>query len=658
MLLLAAGLGTARPADVRWGAPDHDAFAWLANAPQLTYIKTDVELRRSSYTPANGPAAEWDDLVLMPALGIQWGNYIYNPYLLKYTFLFEPQYYWQRIDGNAHPAVTREWMLNGTATVNLLAAKPYAVAMTYGRSHADVQADFFNSQTLDRENWSLLSGYRAGAVPVTVELEHLQDDRTTSSQEYITDQFKIWLHAAHDRKDGDMTMLDYQFNRFDNESTNAGGTYTSESRAHRALVTDRERFARSTLYSSLNVNRRESAGFASTDVNAFGNYVLTVTPSLDNFVNYSLSHNSANTTSALTNTVVAGLNHRLYESLGSHWEVHGTAADNDSGAASLRSTNGGASGTENYTKRLGDWGHLTINLSATYDVTDQQSNGGTLVIADESYAIPAVGPMIVRLKIPLVVMVTSVVKNNAPLDPDEWTIIKTSDPWQIQFFPGGAHSVASGDTILITYAVQSNPSGRYATRSYLAEIGLRFWHDQAGVRASYTRTANSVDAPGFVLQDLRQYQLGADVGWDGLHADATYTHQQSTFYSYKSFALSETYTRPLSRWTTVGVNCYQQWIDYPPAAGATPGRDQKLDFYSYMLRYDWRPTGTFDFSAEAGWQRQRGDAQDQDLFAARLYLNWTVGKLEAHLGFERENRQYVRDKFTRNYGFMRLRRNF
>jgi hypothetical protein len=657
LLVLTAAGGRVTAEELPWGV-DQEEPVWLPYLPQLEYIKMEADVKQSSYQRAGGATTDWSQVTLMSAVGIKWQSYIYHPDLLNYSLVLEPEYRWQRSGGSNSPALTRELVLNGSAGVNLLTVKPYATSVSFGRSHAEVQSDFFNSQTLDRQSWSLVSGYRAGAVPVTLTVEQSREDRSSISQDFVTKQLKIGLHAVYDRKSGDSTVMDYQFNRYANQSNAVSGSYSSQSSSHHVLVTDIEHFKSSTLSSILNLNEREAAGLSSTDVNTFLNYNLTLAPHLSNIYTYSFSDSLNDGSSYVQHSVTAGLNHQLYESLFSHLDLHGLRSTNQSAGANLNSSNYGIATSVSYNKRLGNWGHLGLGNSVSFELTDQQSSGGELTIPDESYTIPAVGPMIIRLKTRADRSITSITKNNVPLDASEWTAITTSDPWQIQFISGGAHSVTNGDVVVITYVVQPNPSGKYSTRAIASDIAFRFWHDQAGIRANYLTTKNHADSPGFVLQDIEQYQLGADVGWHGFHVDASYLNQRSTLYSYASHALSESYSRPLASHSTVGLNFYQQRNDFPAGRGSSTQPAQSLTYYSYMLHFDWRPSGNLGLNAEAGLRQQRGSLQDQNLFAARIYLNWILGKLEMHLGYEHENNQYVRDVYGRHYAFLKMRRNF
>jgi hypothetical protein len=64
------------------------------------------------------------------------------------------------------------------------------------------------------------------------------------------------------------------------------------------------------------------------------------------------------------------------------------------------------------------------------------------------------------------------------------------------------------------------------------------------------------------------------------------------------------------------------------------------------------------FRAEGGWQQQHGGGLDQDVFAARAYVDWSIGKLSVNLGYEYSDQQFIATSQSRNYAFLRLRRNF
>ena len=665
VLLALAAVSRGRAQDATWGIYREDPL-WTALIPRLTYIKTDVEAQRSSYQSSGGgnvPPLTW--VSVQPAVGIEWNNYVYHPDLLTYSLLFEPGYYWQNAQSGASSYNTDELMLNGHGTVNLLDIKPYATSLFFNRSHQDVQYDFFSPETVDSQGWGATTGYRDGPVPVSVTFEQSEDSRNALIQTFDTSQTKLNLHATNERKNEDRTQLDYQFNQYENATQGSGAQVSSDSNSHHVIVTDSERFKKSTLSTTVFYTEQEWQGNSQSDFNASTYYNLEHTPHLSSVYSYTFNDNFGNGYDAILNSAMAGINHQLYESLASHLDVHGSTLNSSfegtgpgSTSSSLDSTSFGTAGSLDYNKRLGNWGHLNINNSVNYDYTDQQAGGSETVIPSESYTLPASGPLLIRLRTLGDVAITGITKNNVPLDSSEWQAITGTDPWQVQFFSGGAHSVSNGDVVQITYVVQSNPSGSYSVFTYQGQVGLRFWGDRAGIHGGYNRTMNYTGTPGFVLQDIEELDGGADVSWHGFHAAASYADQRATFSSTRTYSLVEGYSTPLTLHSTVGLSFNQQWNSFSGGTQFGVVQPQDMTFYNYMLHYDWHPVGGLNFNAEAGYQQQRGGYYDEDLFAVRTYLDWFVGKLEFHLGYQHDNQQFTRERNDRDYVFLRMRRNF
>jgi hypothetical protein len=658
-LVLAAGVtrGWAQYAD--WGLEREDPL-WSEFVPQLRYLKMDVEAEQNSYT-FNGSGnnkLENQRLYFSPGMGIGWNNFLYHPDLFTFSLLAEPSYVWQQVNGTGYANNQETILLNGLFTGMLLREKPYATTISYASSHDDVHYDFFNSATSDTETWGVVTGYHEGPVPVVLTFQKSNTDTVGFSQETVTDQINVNLHARNERKKQDATDLNYQFSQLNYDTHYQLASFSTENSYQQVSLTDSEHFEKSTLNSMFRYYDLASSHSASQNLNASVGYNLEHTPHLHSFYNYSFSDYSGNGSDSIENYATAGLGHQLYESLASSVNIHGSMLNSSSFGSTLDSVTYGAGGSVDYAKRLGDWARLSLGNGVGYDVTDQQVSGSELFIADESYNVPTTGPMIIRLKSPRAISVSSVKKNNVDLSPGEYTVVQTSDPWQIQFFSGGPNNVQPGDAITVSYTVLSNPSGSYSVFTDNAHISLRFWREQAEIYASYNFTDNQANSAGFLLQNVQQFEAGARLDWRGFRAQASYTDQHSTLYSYQSLTLSEGYSTPVSLHSTVGIDLSQQWSIYPPGSGTSTNQTQTATFYNYMVHYEWRPTSELNWHVEVGYQQQAGIGYDQNLFAVRTYLNWLVGKLEFRLGYEHDNQQYTLEARERDLVFLRMRRNF
>lgn len=239
----------------------------------------------------------------------------------------------------------------------------------------------------------------------------------------------------------------------------------------------------------------------------------------------------------------------------------------------------------------------------------------------------------------------------------DYDVITTTDPWQIQIYSTGPNhvNVSASPAVQVNYTVQPNPSGNYSVFNNQFQIRLDFWHQRAGVYARYNLSDNQSDTPGFVLENVSELQAGGDASWNGFRADANYTDRHSSLYSYQSVTLSEAYSRRTSPHTTAGIDMRQQWSFYPDTG---TGSSSDLTYYSFTARGDWQPFSGLSWNSEVGYELNHGAGEDQNLIVARSYLNWFIGKLELHFGWEFQSQQYTAESLERNYVFMRMRRNF
>jgi hypothetical protein len=658
VLVLAAGSAQGW-AQTGWGIEQEDPF-WTEFVPHLRYLNVNTEVEQNTYKSsfAGGQQTDSRRVYLSPSFGVGWNNFLYHPDLLTFSLLAEPGYNWQQFDGPGYSNNQQSLLLNGQFNGTFLQKKPYLTTVGYARSHDDFHYDFFNSATADSESLNVFTGYREGPVPVTVGFQKTTTDTTGYNQDTVMDQITLNLHARNERGKRGITDLTYQYNNIKYDSSYKLSSFSSQSAYHNVSLTDTESFARSTLSSSLWYHNVSSGDSTSQDLNGSLGYVIEHTPHLRSFYNYSLSVYSTEASESIQHAGAVGLGHQLYESLSSGLNLHASTLTSTYGGNSFESVVIGGGNSENYTKSLGDWGRLSLGNDVNYDVTSQQADGSIQFIADEAYKIPLIGPMLIRLKSPRDISVTSVKKNNVNLAPAEYTVIQTTDPWQIQFFSGGPNNVQPGDSIAVSYTFQSNPSGSYSVFSDNSRISLRFWQDRAEIFAGYVFTENEANSPGFLLQNVQEFEAGANCEWRGFRVQGTYTDHRATLYDYRSVTFSEGYTRHLTVHTTVGIDLSQQWNTYPQGSGSSTNASQTSTFYNFMAHLDWQPTAAFSWHSELGFQNLRSAGYNENLLAGRTYLNWLVGKLEVRLGYEHENQDYSAESRAKDLVFLRMRRNF
>ncbi len=631
-----------------------------AGLPKLQYLKLDVEAEKSSQRSSLGAESQYQRLYVAPALGISWDYFLYHPDLFNFSILAEPGYSWQ--EAGPPDALSRrdDVLLNGTLTGRLLQLKPYATSVFASSTHNTHQYDFFNSVIEDSHSYGVLTGYRTGPVPVTLSFQQISRDTTGFNYDTTSDQTTLDLHARNERARQNFTDFAYQYSHYESRSTGSGETFRDTSDFHYITLNDTENFEHSVLTSTLLFDQSETTAVNSQDLNLLLHYSIEHLPNLRSIYDYSFARFATDSGDAMQDSARAGLQHQLYESLTSYGDFHGSSANSSFGGSTLDLVSGGTSASVAYTKRLGNWGRLTLSDGVNFDFTDQQSSGGILLISKESHALPS--GQWVRLNVPriivIVIVATDAAHGEMPLTENvDYLVDRTRDPWQLQRNPFSTVLTDSNNTVLVTYTVRPNPSGSYSTLSDQAQIRLDLWNGTVGFYGRYSFTENHAYDPGFVLEDVREFQAGADFYRRGLRLAANYTDRHSSLFGYYAYNLSESYSSVALPHSTIGIDLNQRWSFYP-ASGNLSNSTSRVTYYDFILRYDWHPVTAINWSAETGYELQRGNGLDQDLFVARTYFNWLIGKLDLHLGYEFQNQKYTAETRDRHFVFLRAKRNF
>lgn len=580
-------------------------------------------------------------------------------YLLTYSMLFEPGYVWQDRTSNGKGVASDELILNGTFRANVLQIKPYATTLSYSRSREEAKYGFFSTAIVDSQSWGATTGYRDGPVPVEVSFGQSREDSTDFNQKTVTDQTMLSLRAHNDRANQDTTQLDYQFSQFDRTTKGPGYRFSTENTYNYVSLTDLEHFEQSDLKSSARVSAADSQTSSPLDLNLDVNYTVEHGAGLHSYYDYSFSRFTGDNSDSFQNYAVAGIRDQLYESLNSSFEVHGSQLSSDGPGSTFDSQSVGTTVSVDYTKHLGGWGRLYLDNSTSYNFTEQQTSGSQAQIDNESHVVATNGIVILsQPRNTAVIRVTDASSN--PLQPGDYTLIQATDPWRIQINSLGPSHIQPGATILVTYTVQTNPSGNYSTFANQSQIRLTFWHDWLGIFTRYSFADTDTSSKALLLQNDKLFEAGVDFSWRGLALSAIYQDERSTFYKNRSYNLSESYSMNVLSHSTVGVDLNQQWnINSSPSLGGQPAMpDQHMDFYNFMARYEWHPLPRLTWSSQIGYQRQQGFGLDQNLFAARTYLNWMVGRLEFNLGCQYENQKLPQETRSREFVFLRGRRSF
>ena len=635
--------------------PVDDQARWLTMYLSDAYLKLDAEAEQQNIkSSGGGGTATSQRYYLAPAIGVGLDGSVYHPNLLTYQINAEPGYMWQDMVSQPGGSSKQDSFLqNYRASGSFFGTKPFATTVFGDERHLISNYDFFNQAVVDAQDWGVNSGYRSGPVPVSVSYQDSHQDSTALAQHTLFDQRTFNLHAQNDRNQQSTTDLDYRFGQYDQTSESDGSAYKTSSTYNFVTLNDLERFGadnRFSLDSLLTYNRLEEGTAPSDTLTAQANLGVEHTPHLRSGYSYNFIGYSDPLSDSEVHSARAGLSHQLYESLATGVDAHGSLYHAGSGSSSLDSRSGGFMASANYSKRLGGWGFLSLGDGIDYDHISQDSSSGLIPVPNES-----------------VVLDTTYVPLKQPNDADPITVTtvggivltegfdyqldRASNPWGIRVISTST-LVHPKDTVNVTYYVRANPTGGYETLQNQFSARLDLFQRMLSFHGHYNTIQNFTNAPGFVLQDLEEMNVGAEFYWKGFHAGADYTDTRSSLYSFRTKMLSEGYTLFARRDSTLSIDLHQRWTDYS-------NQGLSVSYYDAIARFECHPYVALTWSLEGGFQRQRGGGGlDQDSAVIRSLLTWKFGKLDASLGYSYENQDFNGENRDRHFVFLRTTRKF
>ena len=403
----------------------------------------------------------------------------------------------------------------------------------------------------------------------------------------------------------------------------------------------------------------------SDNLNAMLDFDMQHTANLRSFYDYSFSRYTSEGAESINQFARAGLQHQLYESLSSTIDIHGALSDNTSPGATLDQQSAGTAGSVDYSKLLGEWGHLSIGDSASYDLTHQTSTGSQLShqqrIAHRSGDRNFLSDAAARLERAKRHVFQRLRHRHARAgrgarrrlrrdhhdrsvaDPD---LQHRPEPHEFEQLAGRAGELhRAAEPVRKLLGVQRPDPG---PPRFLASTAPEF------MRVTISATTRPA-RPGSSLKTFPSFRPAAMFRGKA-SAPMPISPTASPRFTIINLWPCPKATRCAPRRTR------------PPALicasnGAlirTPARTRRPDltYYSFTAHCDWQPVSSLSWNSEVGYELQRGAGENQNLIVARSYLNWFVGKLDFRLGYEFQNQEYTSETRERNYVFLRMRRNF
>ena len=351
------------------------------------------------------------------------------------------------------------------------------------------------------------------------------------------------------------------------------------------------------------------------------------TDRFETYVDYSAESRNYNTSDSLSNRVVTGFQHRLYDSLTTTGRV-GYSTTEGNGVPAVQESFANLSA--GYTKKV-PGGRLSISLQGGMD---QTTNGATSVpqqVIHEPHTFVDPFPIIL---------------NHQNIDPTSIKVFKgallltegaANDytinvlPTRVEIVPTLSGNIHNNDAVEVDYLVLANSGFTSNTTSYGAAVRFDFEEGPLhglGLYAHYYHQTQTISAsPGLTLRpdNVDALILGADYRLWKLFFTAEYEDHQSTLTPYTSTRFTAQYLDRLGPKTSLSINFSYTSLAHPDTGITT-------DFAELGGRMDYLITRDLRLLL-SGLVRDERDSNGGSTFGVeqQAELRWHVRQTDIYL---------------------------
>jgi hypothetical protein len=635
---------------------------WLRLEIPETSVGMEVEGLTESQN-GGGLNSTHNQLSLVPDVGLQTRGSIYHPDLISFDLNGEFGWGWLSDSVNSSGSVTtrneNDTLLRYLAQINLLPAKPYNATFSAAQDHTYRTYDAFDSYTVDSTRYSGRFGWVTPALELNADMGYRDDNSSGLNGSSDVVENYLNLYGTQKRQNAQSTLT-YRYDQFDN-TINSSNRQTSVFNS--VGLSDSETFG-----SRQQINASTSAGYSEAQyssqqtetITANENVTVKNGPKLDSYLmfNFSDSRMSPADASVLQGTL--GVRHQLYDSLTTTFDVHGNYDNSSSSSSSATDDRYGVGLREDYNKRLGDWGHLSLGGSIVADHEDHYSSGGVLTVVDEQHYLTNSPAFLNNPKvITSTIQVRSYTDGTIYVEGADYTIVQAGELTGIAAVPGSVNVNLHGSEVLVNYQSDSLYNASFETFNSGAQIRLDLFN-QFGIYGRLNWVDNNAP-PQALAETLTDLTGGMDYTWRWIHASAEYEDYNSNFSQYKAWRFLQSFNYQLSSASRCGLDFSQNFYRYSD--------NLNQDQYQFIARYNTQFDFPLAWFVEGGYDIYNMSATDQNSAFARTGLTWSRGKLNVRAGYEYNYQTSTTQATTpttapttqqneRNYFFVYLKRSF
>jgi len=532
---------------------------------------------------------------------------------------------------------------------SLLRKKPYAFSLLADKSRWIESREFFERQAINSTRYAGNFGLKNKFIPVSFSFSNSSktiDRASRPSQNFDDDELSLSLD--NESWGIGATRFEVAQNKF---SRTESGTPDQKGTARDFNLSNQKSLSqdnKKSLYSSLHYY--DLTGTAESSIlNLNENFNIEHTDQLTGSYAYNFSDRSSSGAKTRDNRVNASLRHRLYESLTSSFSTYYFNSD----ATAFSQDAYGLSLDEDYRKKLGKIGRLSLGVGLNYSEEKRKTLGNILSIIDESQTLTT--GTVTLLDKPDVdtatVVVTDLTGTTTYILNVDYQLSSVGERTQIQRIPAG--SISNGQKALVDYQARGSPFLKFNTLGENFRFRIDFLDELVGAYYRLAREGHPKESgqDDFILQTLSDTAIGLDFNYKNLSVELENEDYDSDLSPYKRLRFRESILFNPTEESTLTLQSSQIIV-------RLVNTQDTQRFFDCLSRYSVGLNRYSRFNIEAGlrWQEGIGIGLN-DLFAGVNYeLNF--GKLLMDIKYDFKRQLYLGDRLANHFFFIKTKRTF
>lgn len=524
--------------------------------------------------------------------------------------------------------------------LNFLKEHPFSFAVYANRDRRAVLQLFTDRQMIETENYGILMNWKRGPFPMDIAAgrHEFRQWGFDSESESRTDFFQWNIRNQIGERVN--SELRYRYQDYEEDFELDGPTISSE--RHTELKSHDLSF-NNTIYfdqkrrSFLNSYARY---FDQTGTQDLTNYYwqerlqLQLTERLRSYVLGTYLRNEFEDSEVETYTAETGIDHRLFESLEEHFDVHWRRTEFDS----IEETVYGATGRLNYRKRTG-WGYLTSGYGLTVDQFERTGGGGNQRILDEAHTLSInFTTFLNQTNIQRdTIVVTDINNLTRYTEGFDYIVEERDGQTGLRILAGGL--LSEGDSVLVDYEVDLETDLEYTSIDQNFYIRHDFERIIPNLAVYYRwRDLSTSGAPDEAnVLEYTSHLAGFMYRWKDLTWTEEYEDYESNFSVYDQFKSQLEGNHNLWRSVRAGWNVGYLMIDYNNEVEDPNGDYSDIFYASANVNGRIHRYGFWELTARA---RDEQGRTEETLWGvlARVGVNWRKVRIEAGARVEEQER--------------------